>query len=57
MDAAGAWQERLLAQAADRFRAATGLAAELVSDPYEEAATGLGRLAITTNEEIGRAHV
>lgn len=50
MDAAGAWQERLLAQAADRFRAATGLAAELVSDPCEEAATGLGRLAITTNE-------
>lgn len=50
MDAAGAWQERLLAQAADRFRAATGLATELVSDPYEEASTGLGRLAITTNE-------
>ncbi len=48
-DAAGAWQERLLAQAAGRFQAGTGLAAELVPDPCGESATGLGRLAITTH--------
>jgi hypothetical protein len=50
MDAAVAWQEQLLVQAAERFRAATGLAAELVPDPCEQTATGLGHLAITTNE-------
>lgn len=47
-----AWQERLLAQASDAFRAATGLAAELLPDPYAEAASEPGRLAITTAEGL-----
>ena len=46
------WQERLLDQAVDAFRAATGLAAELLPDPYGAAARGPGRLAITTAEGL-----
>lgn len=51
-DLPGAWRERLLSQAVDRFRAVTGLAAELVRDPGEDGAPGLGRLAITTDERL-----
>ena len=47
---ARAWQEQLLAQAVERFQGATGLAAELLPDPYGTAANGPWRLAITTAE-------
>ena len=52
VDPSTAWQERLLAQAVERFQAATGLAAELLPDPYGAAARGPGRLAITTTEGL-----
>ena len=51
-DLSRAWQERLLVQAVERFQGATGLAAELLPDPYGTAANGPGRLAITTAEGL-----
>lgn len=50
VDLSRAWQERLLVQAVERFQGATGLAAELLPDPYGTVANGPGRLAITTAE-------
>ncbi len=50
VDLSRAWQERLLAQAVERFQGATGLAAELLPDAHGTAANGPGRLAITTAE-------
>ena len=52
VDPSTAWQERLLAQSVERFQAATGLAAELLPDPYGAAARGPGHLAITTTEGL-----